>query len=132
VKLSDYKQEYYQFTSLASSTSRQLALAGIALIWVFKTEGVNGYELPNALLIPTVGLIVSLGSDLLQYFSGSLIWGAFHRHCEKKYPNNSDPKLEASVYFNWPGILFFYTKIISVLISYWYLLFYAISSITFK
>ena len=100
MKLEYYKSEYSAFSGLASSTSRQLALAGIALIWVFKTQGQAGYKLPNELLLPVICLIVSLGSDLLQYVSGSIIWGSFHRHHEKKRKSITDaPEIEAPFYF---------------------------------
>jgi len=132
MKLSGYKQDYYQYTSLASSTSRQLALAGIALVWVFKTQGDNGYVLPNELLFPSICLIVSLGSDLLQYVTASITWGVFHRYHElKRKSKNEDPELEASRYYTWPINFFFYSKIASVLIAYVYLLKHAISSVSF-
>ena len=132
MKLSEYKNDYYQFTSLASNTSRQLAFAGIALIWIFKTQSENGFALPNELLIPSLGLIISLGADLLQYISGSLIWGAFHRYHENRRCGESDPELEAPVYFNWPGIVLFYTKVVAVLASYYFLFSYALNSISFQ
>ena len=132
MKLSGYKTDYYQYSGLASNASRQLAFAGIALVWVFKTQGTNGYELPNQLLFPLIGLIAALGSDLLQYVSGSVIWGLFHRHHEKNRQSDNDPDLEAPYYFTWPINLFFYTKIIAVLISYYFFAVYAIESVSFK
>lgn len=132
MKLSEYKTDYYQYTSLASNGSRQLALAGIALVWVFKTQGTSGYTLPNELLIPSVALIVSLGSDLLQYVVGSITWGFFHRYHEARRSSISeDPELEAPAYYTWPINAFFYSKIISVLTAYFFLLKYAINSISF-
>lgn len=132
MKLSEYKTDYYQYTSLASNGSRQLALAGIALVWVFKTQGASGYTLPNELLIPSIALIVSLGSDLLQYVAGSVTWGIFHRYHEAQRASMlEDPELEAPVYYTWPINAFFYSKILSVLIAYFYLLKYAISSVSF-
>lgn len=132
MKLSEYKADYYQYTSLASNGSRQLALAGIALIWVFNTQGSLGYTLPNELLIPSIALIWSLGSDLLQYVIGSIIWGLFHRYHEARRSSISeDPELEAPVHYTWPINAFFYSKIISVLIAYFFLLKYAINSISF-
>lgn len=119
MKLDYYKSEYASFSGLASSTSRQLALAGIALIWVFKTQGQAGYQLPNDLLLPALCLIVSLGSDLLQYVSGSMIWGSFHRYHEKQRKFITDePDIEAPFYFTWPINIFFYTKITAVLMAY--------------
>lgn len=133
MKLSNYKQDYYQYTSLASSTSRQLALAGIALVWVFKTQGVVGYKLPTDLFLPSIFLISSLASDLLQYISGSIIWGWFHRFHEKKRSSISDdPEIETPMYFTWPINFFFYSKIIYVLLAYTYLFKYAAKSIFFE
>lgn len=133
MKLAYYKGEYSAFTGLASSTSRQLALAGIALIWVFKTQGQAGYKLPNDLLLPAVCLILSLGSDLLQYVLGSIIWGSFHRYHEKKRSTiTDDPEIEAPFYFTWPINLFFYSKIGCVLIAYFFLFQHAITSISFE
>ncbi len=132
MKLSAYKADYYQYSGLASSTSRQLALAGIALVWVFKTQGTTGYALPNELLYPSVFLICSLASDLLQYVFGSIIWGLFHRHHEKsRSAITEDPDVEAPMYFTWPINLFFYGKIAAVLIAYFYLFSHAAKSITF-
>lgn len=133
MKLSEYKNEYYSFSSLASSTARQLALAGIALIWIFKTQGQQGYQLPNELMLPSVCLILSLGFDLLQYISGSIIWGLFHRYHEtKRTAAFQDPDLEAPFYFTWPINVFFYSKIIAVLVAYCLLLSYAVTSISFE
>ena len=133
MNLEYYKGEYYSFSGLASSTSRQLALAGIAIVWVFNSHGQTGYKLPNELLFPSICLILSLGSDLLQYVTGSIIWGCFHRFHEKKRKSIGDnPDIEAPFYFTWPISLFFYIKIAAVLIAYIFLLKYAISSISFE
>lgn len=132
MKLSDYKKDYYQLSGLASNASRQLAFAGIALIWVFKSQSENGFQLPSELLIPSMCLIFSLGFDLLQYVTGSITWGLFHRYHEKKRTSEIDPELEAPFYYTWPINFFFYCKIISVLVSYSYLALYSINSIWFK
>ena len=134
MKLSEYKSDYYQYSGLASSATRQLALAGIALIWVFKTQSDNGtYILPNTLIYPAIGLIVSLGSDLLQYVFGTVIWGLFHRYHESLRESiEDDPILEAPVHYTWPINFFFYTKIIAVLVSYFFLLIFAIDSVKFN
>ncbi|MFW5431165.1 MAG: hypothetical protein ACKE5Q_00095 [Methylophilaceae bacterium] len=132
MKLSEYKSAYYESSSSASSVSRQLALAGIAFVWIFKTNGVNGYVLPNALVWPSICLIVSLGADLLHYVSGSIIWGKFHRHHElKRLSITEDPDLEAPSYFNWPAIFFFYLKMLAVLVAYGFLLSHSIQAISF-
>ena len=133
MKLSEYKKDYYSYSGLASTTSRQLALAGIALIWIFKTQVQDVYNLPNELLLPAICLIAALASDLLQYVAGSIIWEFFHRYHEKKRESiTQDPDIEAPFYFTWPINLFFYSKIVSVLVAYYYLFQYAITTISFK
>ena len=132
MKLSEYKNDFYEFSGLASSASRQLAFAGIAIIWLFKTSSGDDYNLPSELFIPAAALITSLGSDLLQYVFGAIIWGRFHRKHEKLRSSiEDDPILEAPAYFNLPIKLFFYLKIFAVLVAYFYLLVFAISAIKF-
>ena len=132
MKLSGYKTDYYQYTELASSTSRQLALAGIALVWVFKSGNDGSLKLPDELLLPSICLIVSLGSDLLQYVVASITWGMFHRYHERKRtPREDDPEVEASRYYTWPINVLFYLKILTVLIAYFFLFKHAVNSISF-
>ena len=38
MKLSDYRETYYEFSGKASDVTRQLAFAGIAIVWIFKIE----------------------------------------------------------------------------------------------
>ena len=35
-KIEDYREDFYFFTGKASEVNRQLAIAGIAVIWIFK------------------------------------------------------------------------------------------------
>ncbi len=132
MKLSEYKNDYYEYSGLASSTSRQLTFAGIALLWIFKSGSDGNYSLSVELYIPAVALIVSLGSDILQYVTATIIWGIFHRYHEcNRNNNNPDTELEASKYLTWPINFFFYLKLISVIYAYYYLLKFAINKISF-
>ena len=132
VKLSEYKQDYYQISGLASSTSRQLAFAGIALIWIFKTGNSPPIALPKDLLFPSGFLIFGLACDLLQYLFATVIWGSFHRyHEKKKNAIEEDSTIGAPKYLNWPTNLLFYSKILSVLIAYYFLLKYVWTAIEF-
>lgn len=134
MKLSNFLNAYEEYSGKASDVSRQLAFAGIALIWIFRydvSDSSDGYVLPNALLIPLTLLIAALSADLFQYVIASLIWYVFHRHHEKLRTNDSDPELEAPYYLHYPISLFFIIKIIFVIISYVLFLRFAISSIFF-
>jgi hypothetical protein len=132
VKLSDYKQAYYDFSGLASSTSRQLAFAGVAIIWIFKLEQNGGIVLPSSLLIPATLFIAALGADLLHYYVASIIWGVFHRCNEKKQGDSSDdPELKAPSFANLISIVLYNIKILLVLIGYIYLLIFGLSRFDF-
>ncbi len=133
MKLSNYKDDYHEFSGLASSASRQLAFAGIALLWLFKSGDNGAYELPKQLLVPAAALIITLAFDILQYVTGSLIWYAFFRVNEKKTKEiGEDPELEAPSYYSWPIMVLFYLKIIAVIFAYYRLLIFAISTIKFQ
>lgn len=130
MKLSDYKNSYYDHTASASSVARQIAFAGIAFIWIFKKESANSITLPTELLWPAALLIFGLTADLLQYFSASAIWGVFHRTKEKQ-GTKQDDEVQASAYLNWPSLAFFWAKLFSITIGNFLILTYAIKKIIF-
>lgn len=119
MKLSQYKKDYHEFSGKASDVTRQLAFAGVAVIWIFKIGGAYKPQIPTPLLMPLALLVSTLAFDLLQYVVSAIIWGIFYRYNESKLKNLSeDPMLFASRYLNWPGILFFFLKIATVIIAY--------------
>ena len=88
MNLEDIRDAYSSKSATASKVSRQASFAGIALIWVFKTQHDNTLVLPNELLWPTLFLTLSLAFDLLQYISSSAIWGVFNRMKERELGPN--------------------------------------------
>jgi hypothetical protein len=68
------------YTQKAGDLSRQLGLAGIAVIWLFKisNQQVNASTqvlLPESLHLPLILIVVSLALDSFQYLLGIVIWG---------------------------------------------------------
>ena len=125
MKLSEAREAYYSYSGNASTVARQLAFAGIAVVWLFNTK-VAGQPiaLPHPLLQVAFLLVVTLAFDLLQYVSASLIWGAFARRHEKQiepHRRNDDPDVDAPAYLNWPAIACFWLKLASLLIAYGWL-----------
>jgi len=51
----------------SSEINRQLAFAGIAIIWVFRTDSGGRQIVPEELFLPGLLLVLSLSFDLLQY-----------------------------------------------------------------
>ena len=127
MNLADYRAAYYELSGKASDVARQLAFAGIALIWIFHERGAAPIAIPRALVAPAALFICGLGFDLLQYLCGALIWGAFHRYQEKRLGPESKKALSAPAWFNWPGLFFFWSKLFLVLGGYALLLAYVLS-----
>jgi hypothetical protein len=118
-KLSDYMAVYYEFSGKASDVARNLAFAGIALIWLFRIENEPTPRIPPQLLPPLTLLAMSLGLDLLQYISATCVWGIFQWHHERTLKDKSqDPQLAASTWLKLPQFGFFALKLISVLAAY--------------
>ena len=63
MKLSDYRETYYEFSGIASEVSRKLSFAGIALVWLFKIENSPIPKVPNELIFPTGLLALSLSAN---------------------------------------------------------------------
>jgi len=74
VKLSDAWDNYYANTGKASEITRSLALAALALVWIFKDS--DG-RLPKVLLVPSALAMLALACDLAQYVVGATKWKQF-------------------------------------------------------
>lgn len=130
MKIEDYRESYYTHSGKASDVARQLSFAGIALIWVFKSEIAGTPAVPEQLLLPAVLFVASLALDLMQYVFGALIWGAFARHHERRHVTET-AELSAPIYLNWPGILCFWLKTTITIAAYFLVLMY-LSSLVAK
>ena len=132
MKLSDYRNTYYEFSGKASDVARKLAFAGIALIWIFKIEAKPTPKIPDQLLLPSALLALTLAFDLLQYISATCIWGIFQWYHEHKLNDTSkDPALDSPSLLKWPQFIFFVLKLCTILLAYLFITKYA-WSIWFK
>lgn len=125
MKLSEARENYYSHTASASNAARQLAFAGIAAVWVFNQPSTqSGISLPSTLIWAMILLCLSLAADLLQYATSSAIWGFYHRYKERELQATSstaDANVEAARWFNWPGIIFYWSKLTLVVAAYTYI-----------
>ncbi len=125
MKLSDYRETYYEFSGKVSDISRQLAFAGIALVWLFKIDHDLYPKIPRELVLPTITLALTLAFDLLQYVSATIVWGSFQWYKERQLKSLSeDPSLESSAWLKRPQFVFFVLKLLSVSFSYYLLVKY--------
>lgn len=107
------------FSGKASELSRQLAFAGIAVIWIFKNSASRGI-IPDDFVFPMFFFVLALAFDLLQYILGSVEWGIFTKIQEAKYKcKNEDQEVDSSpVWINYPHNLCFILKIAMIAIGY--------------
>lgn len=74
MKIADAKAAYETLSGKASDIVRQLSLAGIALIWLFRAGPISSPILQGPLLRGALFIFLALSSDLLQYLVGTATW----------------------------------------------------------
>jgi hypothetical protein len=123
MKLSKWRDTYDYYSSQASNNTRQLAFAGIAVIWLFKIGDDSKPLIPPELVLPLGLLVLTLAFDLLHYVAGTVVWGIVGRLKECRYSGEEeDPDFPASRFINHPTILFFSLKLVAVFLAYYFLL----------
>jgi hypothetical protein len=116
MRLADARQSYYDFSQKASDIVRQLGFAGIALIWLFKTDVDGRWTVPVGLLPAVVCIVTGLAFDLLHYVVAAVIWGAYARRKEKTLGEAEEFKADSRL--NWPSLFFYYGKIAAMVTAY--------------
>jgi hypothetical protein len=81
MKLADAWNHYYTHTGKASDVARQLALAGIAITWIFKIENGGKIYLPPWLAAAAIAIVLRLACDILQYIALAAKWHKFTGYC---------------------------------------------------
>jgi hypothetical protein len=117
MKLEDARAAYEGLSGKASDIVRQISLAGIGLIWIFKTGTGTLLSLDRPLLKAAFFIFLSLLFDFLQYVSGTTIWFVYFRHKEKQGTKEGTEFL-APPQLNWPTWSLFYLKSLMMLIAY--------------
>lgn len=123
MKLKDARDNYYYHSGKTSDLTRQLGLAGVAVVWLFKVDVKGVPTIPSELLLPLVLVVLGLALDLLQYACATAIWGVFNR-CKESSGTAEDSDFDAPPQLNWPAIGFFWSKVVAVGVAYWFLLHY--------
>jgi len=141
MKLSEYNKKGDEYTGKASEIVRQLLLGGIAFIWVFKETDGPVSKLDAFLFYPAIAICLGLLVDLLQYVIAGYIWKRFFRINERRVTAELRASGQASdavdaeikspkVYGNLIYV-FYYSKILLLVISYTLLIKYIIDRLNF-
>lgn len=120
MKLPEYNKIGNEYTAKASDIVRQLALAGIAVVWLFGSHGSSHLALEGNLILPLTTLALTLLFELLQYVVGGETWKVFFRKMEKMARENgdADSEIKAPRKYNLPIYFFYWGKLVLVLFSY--------------
>ena len=118
MKLANAYEQYQYFSGEASKLSRQLAIAAIGIIWLFKVDSPGGFHVPPK-LIPVAGAaVLALTLDFFQYAYGACVWGFLHRQKELSLGPASEKDFPVRREVNWPTIVLFWAKVIVTGIAY--------------
>lgn len=118
MKIGECWSTFNDFTSKASTVARHLALAGIAIIWLFRTPMEAARTSPLLLMPIVVIFIWALAFDLLHYVVGAAVWGVFCNLQERKIKITKNPEVSVPSWMNAPANVFFVVKIGLVLFGY--------------
>ena len=128
-KLSEYRDDYQRYTTKLSDVNRNIALAGIALVWIFRKTDGDSIMITDDLILPSILLISALGFDMLQYLYQSIAWAIFFSYHEKKLVDDNSEIL-APVEINYASWALFGLKVFSVIVAYVFILIFLIDHLT--
>ena len=123
MRLEDLRENYQYHSKRASDIVRYLGFAGIALIWALRAT-LDGQPptFPLGLILPGFLIILGLAFDLLHYVVATLVWGIYHRCKEKERGVTKQSEFNAPRLINLPANIFFWGKILAMVIAYCLLL----------
>jgi hypothetical protein len=77
MKIKEAREEHAFYSGKLSDILRQLGLAGVAIIWVFRIESPSANSIPRGLIPAGWFLLLGLAADLLHYTAGTIFWDQF-------------------------------------------------------
>lgn len=116
------------YSKQVSDIVRQMALAGIAVAWMFKATNVDApTQIERGLALPVLACMAALTLDFLQYLYGAIAWRAFNRYYERRGKTPTD----APVGIVRPITFFWSAKVVAILVAYWWILRFFTQKIVF-
>jgi ABC-type Fe3+-siderophore transport system permease subunit len=113
-------EEYQEASGKVSELNRNLALGGLAIIWIFKNPEKNPKILNENLVWALIFLVASLSFDLVHY-----IWRTIIIHeVYKKAIKEKKEKEEYPNYLKNSSWFFFWSKIAAMIIAYIFIFIY--------
>jgi len=103
------KSAYEVLSGKASDIIRQLSLAGVAWIRVFKVSLGTSFLIEANLLRGLFFIFLALFLDLLQYLVGTATWHIYFRKEEREHIGR-EVEFEAPAWMNWPTWTLFWDE----------------------
>lgn len=128
-----YRDYHYEATVKVSENIRTLAIAELAIVWIFIEKQANQYFIPPGLVFPIVLVVIALVLDFIQYVYKSIayhvVFRRFEYQLEKKKITENNNRLYVDLWINRISYIIFYTKVIVLTVSYIFLISYVIGCI---
>lgn len=135
--LKGWRDAFKKASDKASDLARNLAFAGIGIIWIFNKpvadKEVMRVDLPEQLMLPLILIVLALMADVLQYLWKSATIYQHYRNQRKKYMNNKLTEEEMSTaelprHIAWSSWGFFGAKIVLICYAYFLILSFLVLS----
>jgi len=115
------REHHFSATEKVSHNTRSLALAAIAIVWLFKIQTGSQYLVPAELKWPLYLSILALSFDFFQHFISSIVWHRLFRKKEKELEEGKiteNTELYVPNWYNLPAYFFYYVKVVTLFLAY--------------
>lgn len=117
------------FTSKASELVRISSIAGIAVVWIFRTTERGTEGIPQELYVPLLLFVLTLLFDLMHYTIAGSIWMYLYNKKESELKISRAEESRKFVRGHnkkwlWPHTSMYYGKMLSLSVGYFYLVIY--------
>jgi len=129
MKLSEYRDDYYEFSTKLSDLNRQFAFAGIALIWTFRKTGDGGEGIVQDLYFPAVMISIAIAIDLFQYIYQTIIWSGYYSYFYRIKKHPLDYEIKSSIGWNIPAWIAFILKVLFIVTAYYAIIKYLVKTL---
>lgn len=122
MKIKDARDISDFYSGKVSDIARQLALAGLAIVWIFKFDQQGIPKVPHLLLIPAALITLGLLCDFLQYVYGAVAWERYRD--AKEHDVGPDEDIFPKKSMTRPMDALFQAKVLLIFTAYAFLVVY--------
>ena len=137
----EVRDVHRHYNETIGQSVRQLALAGIAVVWLFKLSSSNAINLPRSFVMPLLLFVITLTLDFMHVALGSLLFGRSISALLTRWSNPQGlsglnkllyrkEEIQGAVLLGSPALrVLFWTRVVTLALGY-FLLIMAVSKFT--